>query len=71
MAAIRNASNYSGYWPPALASRIKNKTAGAIHIPFKQAPIYAAIDQFSHDNIPLGQGLGIYDDTAYRNWGIP
>ncbi|MBZ5673677.1 MAG: TIR domain-containing protein [Acidobacteriia bacterium] len=69
--AIRNASNYSGCWPPALASRIKSGTAGAIHIPFKQAPIYAAIDQFSHTNIPLGAGLGVYDDAAYREWGIP
>lgn len=67
--AIRNASAYSGYWPPALASRIKNRTA-AIHVPFKQAPIYAAIDQFSHENLPLGAGLGVYNDEAYRSWSI-
>lgn len=68
--AIRDASTLAGYWPPALASRIKNGTAGAIHIPFKQAPIYAAIDQFSHENLPLGAGLGVYDNAAYRDWGI-
>jgi hypothetical protein len=69
--AIRKPDALSAYWPPALATRINNGTASAIHIPFKQAPIYEAIDQFSHENLPLGGGLGIYNDAAYRNWGIP
>ena len=68
--AIRNAFDYSGYWPPALVSRINNESASAIHIPFKQAPIYSAIDQFDHNNPPLGGGVGIYNDEAYRSWGI-
>lgn len=69
--AIRNPEALANYWPPALATRINNGTASAIHIPFKQAPIYSAIDQFSHNSLPLGDGLGIYDDNAYRAWGIP
>ncbi len=68
--AIRNPSVLSGYWPYALKSRIENGTASAIHIPFKQSPIYDAIDQFSHDKLPTGGGLGIYDDATYRMWNI-
>jgi hypothetical protein len=69
--AIRNPSALAGYWPAALSTRINNGTARVIHVPFKQAPIYAAIDQFSHEKFPLGGGLGIYDDAAYKMWGIP
>ena len=45
--AIRTPSALAKYWPPGLAARINSGTASAIHIPFKQAPIYEAIDQFS------------------------
>ena len=69
--AIRNPSALSGCWPSALKTLIDNRTANAIHVPFKQAPLYDAIDQFSHDNLPKGGGLGFYDDAAYRSWGIP
>jgi hypothetical protein len=69
--AIRNPTALSSYWPPALKIRIDNGTAHAIHIPFKQAPIYDAVDQFSHDKLPNGGGLGFYDDPAYLGWGIP
>lgn len=68
--AIRNPIALSGYWPLALKTRIEGKTASAIHVPFKQAPLYTAIDQFSHDNLPNGGGLGIYDGAAYRGWNI-
>jgi hypothetical protein len=68
--AIRTPSAFSGYWPSALAARIKNGTASAIHVPFKQAPIYDAIEQFSHAKLPLGGGLGVFNDAAYREWGI-
>ena len=68
--AIRNPSALAKYWPPALTSRINNGTASAIHIPFKQAPIYDAIEQFSHEKMPLGGGLGFYSDAAYSMWGL-
>ena len=67
---IYNPSALSGYWPRALRIRIKNQTAGAIHIPFKKEPIRCAIDQFSHNNFPLGGGLGIYSKDAYRSFGL-
>jgi len=69
--AIRNPIALSEYWPPALKIRIDNGTANAIHVPFKQAPLYDAIDQFSHEKLPNGAGLGIYDDPTYLGWGIP
>jgi hypothetical protein len=68
--AIRKPSALSGYWPTALKVRIENGTASAIHAPFKQAPLYEAIDQFSHDSLPKGGGLGIYSDEADATWGI-
>jgi len=58
------------YWPRALATRINDGTARAIHIPFKQAPIFAAIEQFSHNNLPPEGGLVIYSPAAYRSWNI-
>jgi hypothetical protein len=70
ISAIRNPSALSGYWPPALASRISDGSAKAIHIPFKQAPLHDAIGQFTHDNLPLGGGLGIYSDEAYTSFGV-
>lgn len=67
---IRNPTALSGYWPTALATRINNGSAHVIHIPFKKPAIAAAIAQFSHSNFPNGQGLGVYSDETYRNFGI-
>jgi len=68
--AIRKPSAFSGYWPPALAARISAGTANAIHIPFKQVPLYDAVSQFTHDKLPRGGGLGIYSDEAYSSFGV-
>jgi len=67
---IRNPSMYKSRWPAALATRINNETASVIHIPFKKAALLDAIGQFSHNKLPLGKGLGRYNDDAYRNFGI-
>lgn len=68
--AIRKPSAFCDYWPPALASRISNGAASAIHVPFRQAPLHDAIGQFAHNNVPLGGGLGIYSNEAYVSFGI-
>ena len=68
---IRNPSLYKARWPAALATRIGNGTASVIHIPFKKAALLDAIGQFSHNKMPVGKGLGIYNDETYRNFGIP
>ena len=59
----------SQWWPKALADRINNQTAMAIHIPFKKEPLKAAIDQFDHDNLPSGP-LNYYSREAYVKWGL-
>jgi hypothetical protein len=56
-------------WPLALASRIDKSQVRAIHIPFKQRPIDAAIRQFSHDNMPA-TSLNYYTIEAHRSFGI-
>lgn len=57
-------------WPRALETRIDDGRARVIHIPFKQAPLAAAISQFSHLKYPRGAGLGSYTAQAYSSWGI-
>jgi Thoeris protein ThsB, TIR-like domain len=67
---IRNPTALSGYWPPAFQTRVNNGAASAIHLPFKQAPIFDAVEYFSHENLPKGGALGIYNDEAYKSWDI-
>lgn len=68
--AIRRPGAFSHFWPAALSTRINNGTASVIHIPFKQSALLDAIDQFSHVKLPIGGGLGIYSDAAYKAFGI-
>lgn len=67
---IRDPKALEPLWPEALRTRIANGTARVIHIPFNQKAIDAAIGQFDHNNFPVGGGLGIYNDAAYRSFGI-
>jgi hypothetical protein len=67
---IRNPAALRAHWPNALATRINNGTAHAIHIPFKRAALLAAISQFSHNAYPLNGGLGFYNNEAYISFGI-
>lgn len=57
-------------WPAALATRIHSGTAHVIHVPFKREPLKGTIGQFSHDVLPIGQGLGFYSREAYASFGI-
>lgn len=70
--SILNPSQLSSKWPKNLASRINNRTAKCIHIPFKKAAIVSAISQFSihntGNNILTGP-LHYYNKEAQRNWG--
>jgi len=64
------ASSIANYWPAALKSRIENKSAGVIHIPFKKDPIKAAVDHFDPDTFPKCGALGWYTKESYDGWGI-
>ncbi len=67
---IRNPGALKRLWPEALRSRIDAGSAGVIHIPFNRKAIDDAIGQFSHNKMPLGGGLGSYNDDAYRSFGL-
>jgi hypothetical protein len=68
--SVRSPKQLSNLWPKALKERIDNGTLSAIHIPFKKNPLKDAITQFSHSKKPSGGSLGIYDDEAYKIFGI-
>lgn len=68
-AYIQAPDSHRAEWPHALATRIDDGTARVIHVPFKQAPLTAAVRQFTHDALPVGS-LVYYTKEAYANWGI-
>ena len=69
--AILRPKALSGRWPNALASRINNGSASAIHIPFAKEALLDAIDQFSvQGKKPKGGALGHYGAQAHRNWDL-
>ncbi len=72
-------SELESYWPKALKEKIKDNTAKCIHIPFKQKPLFEAINQFTvqyqegkdvNDNNKLTSGLTIYTADSYKEWGL-
>ena len=67
---IRAPNAFRNKWPEALKSRIDSSKANVIHIPFHRKTIENAIGQFSHNNPPVGGGLGTYSDQAYREFGL-
>ena len=54
----------------ALAERITAGSAHIIHILFKREGLQDAVDQFTHNNYPLGGGPGYYGREAYASWGV-
>jgi len=67
--SILSPSKLSEYWPTSLSSRITNRSARVIHIPFKKAPIIDAIDQFGVNNpdYPI-DGYGYYNRETQIAW---
>jgi hypothetical protein len=55
-------------WPSALSQRIASGAAHVIHVPFKRAPLTAAVSQFDHHRYPNGGGHGIYSPEAYAEF---
>ena len=51
-------------WPDALTKRIDDRTADAIHIPFKKGILLAAINQFSVNNQTPGGSLVTYKNEV-------
>jgi Thoeris protein ThsB, TIR-like domain len=67
---IANPISLSEYFPKSLTTRIREKTASAIHIPFSQKIILQAVNQFSPSKLPNGTGYSRYIESAYRSWGL-
>ncbi|MBU0801355.1 MAG: TIR domain-containing protein [Alphaproteobacteria bacterium] len=70
LGAVRAPNALRSLWPEALRQRIDSGKASVIHVPFHRKTIENAIGQFSHNNLPLGGGLGIYGDAAYLEFGV-
>lgn len=69
--SILEPAQLSSYWPPALASRISNRTARVIHIPFKLPPVLDAIQQFGVSNTDYPKdGYGFYNRETQAGWGL-
>lgn len=68
-ASILNPASHRAEWPPALTERIDAKTVHAIHIPFKQRVIDAAIRQFHLSNLPSGP-LSYYSKEGQQSLGV-
>ena len=56
-------------WPNSLTDRIDDKTAKAIHIPFKKGAILDAINQFTVQKGGLEGGLHCYSKQAQIDMG--
>jgi hypothetical protein len=56
-------------WPNALATRIANARARVIHVPFKEKPLTAAVNQFDVHRLPTWPST-YYTAEVYRAWGI-
>lgn len=68
--AVHHCATYRKRWPIALQRRIDSGEGNMIHIPFREKPVCAAIDQFGPLNIPNGGPRGVYDQAAYRSWQL-
>jgi MTH538 TIR-like domain (DUF1863) len=67
--SILNPSLLRPRWLNALATRIDNSTARAIHIPFKKDAILDAIGQFTVNSGTLNIPLQFYNRETHVGWG--
>ncbi|BFO67438.1 TIR domain-containing protein [Chryseobacterium sp. KCF3-3] len=66
---IYNCSPLLSKLPNALRTRIADRSASAIHIPFNKKVLQDAL-RFTFNNKPNGYGEGIYSQEAYKNFGM-
>ena len=67
---IQAPTELASYWPSSLSKAIKNRTVKCIHIPFKKAPIFDAISQFTIHSDNTLSSLSYYSSDAYKKFGI-
>ncbi len=67
---IQAPTKLASYWPSSLSKAIKNRTVKCIHIPFRKAPIFDAISQFTIHSDNILSSLSYYSSDAYKKFGI-
>ncbi len=67
--AMLNPSAMSDRWPKTLKKRIDDRSAQAIHIPFKRDAMFNAIGRFTVNGEDIGGSLIYYSEEAHRSWG--
>ena len=67
--SVVNPQALSGRWPTSLAVRLNNRSAKAIHVPFKQDAIFDAIGRFTVNGERLNGPFVYYDEATHRQWG--
>ena len=67
--SILNPAALSNRWPTSLQARINNRSAQAIHIPFKKDAMFNAISRFTVNGEKIGMSLQHYSQEAHRQWG--
>ena len=65
---IASPGQLSSYWPNAMRTRILNKAAKAIHIPFVKDALLDAISQFNYSKLPA-TSLNFYNEDAHLSFG--
>ena len=67
--SILNPGALSSRWPHTLTARINNRTAQAIHIPFKRDAVFESIRRFTVNGEDIGGSLVTFTEQAHRHWG--
>jgi len=68
-ASVLNPSSHSDEWPTALATRLNNGSAKAIHVPLKKDALFNAIGRFTVNGEEIGGSLVHYTREAQVGWG--
>lgn len=67
--SIMNPASHASEWPTKLKTRINDRSAQAIHIPFKKDALFDAIRRFTVNGEAIGGSLTHYTKEAHVSWG--
>lgn len=67
--SILEPSSLHEMWPNTLTTRINNRTAQAIHIPFKKDALFESINRFTVNNERINGSLVHFTYAAQVDWG--
>lgn len=67
--SVLNPASHSDAWPTSLSTRLNNKTASAIHIPFKKDAVFESIRRFTVNGEDIGGSMVIFSKQTQIDWG--